>query len=516
MKKKVVLISIIVLLVIAIIAVTVVVLVQNKPWENKIESKEDNKEELQISDPVELETIPRLPEDKTDINYKLKDESKDIVYTYMEKYEKFTIPQINIDSQDVEKINEEILSIFNEVLSVYEENLVVDRESADYFYYISNNILSLIIESETESASTKNYLIYNIDLTTGNQISNKELIKKYDITETGFKDKLNESIKNSIVYDIAKEMKSSIENGNPSEFKTIAELETFVQEQINDSIDFYKDKDIEDIDIFINNLGNLSIAIHVSPLVGGGATQISDLETGESIFALKVYREDFVKGEANDYTFCKYYSKPKNNNILVYSYIKGEYLEKDASYTYNYKIDVPQININSTYIDKVNKEILNLYENEIENFIKEKGFLNFQAESMQYKSYENGNIISICLYVTTEGADLTTFVYNFDKNGNKVSNEEILEQYGINEEEFKSKLINKIENLDFYNDYIANMYYDEEVTNTVNKYKDEAINNFKMYVNGKGNLSLAIEIYVGAGSGHSNILLDIETGKIDM
>ena len=108
-----------------------------------------------------------------------KEEEKEIVYTSYSKESSeysYAVPYININSEDVEKINEEIK---NEFMSLIEEALQNEKEGSSivlnevkYNSYLNDNILSVIISGAYQGGDYKNYKVYNVDIYTGKSITN--------------------------------------------------------------------------------------------------------------------------------------------------------------------------------------------------------------------------------------------------------------------------------------------------------------------------------------------------------
>ena len=137
------------------------------------------------------------------------------------------VPFINIDSEDVNKINKEFRQYFDnlsqicdktdnyivlgtlngsnsaadEVFLNKEMKKVIDEYYAiNYAYTIINDkVLSMIVLEEKNPSSygikTTKYLNYNIDIETGKIISNNDFIKLFGMDESTFNEKLNAKLK---------------------------------------------------------------------------------------------------------------------------------------------------------------------------------------------------------------------------------------------------------------------------------------------------------------------------------
>lgn len=122
--------------------------------------------------------------------------SKDLVYTNISKKNKknysFEIPYININSQYAKEINKEISDKYKNIdeLIYNAENYPADCiVNISYNVYVNKNILSLII---VEYSGINNYYVYNIDIYTGNKISNSQILLSKNISEESFLNKVEE------------------------------------------------------------------------------------------------------------------------------------------------------------------------------------------------------------------------------------------------------------------------------------------------------------------------------------
>lgn len=111
--------------------------------------------------------------------------------------EDIKVPYIDIDSEDVKKINNEIKNIFNDAVNNFKKG-VVDKmtyvDDCTYKYFTDDNILSVIITygvGATDVVYPK-YYTYNIDLKTGNLMSYKDVY-----TYLGLSD-IDNNVKNAI------------------------------------------------------------------------------------------------------------------------------------------------------------------------------------------------------------------------------------------------------------------------------------------------------------------------------
>ena len=94
------------------------------------------------------------------------------------------VPYININNDSINKINQEIESI-------YQNYLIFSPNGFNYSYSVSGNILSVIITAQVVHPESTHYDIiyksYNIDLANLKVLTNKEILDKYNISEDKMK-----------------------------------------------------------------------------------------------------------------------------------------------------------------------------------------------------------------------------------------------------------------------------------------------------------------------------------------
>ena len=110
----------------------------------------------------------------------------------------FHIPEINLKSQEVAAINEEIWkNLYDGVVVGVTEDWNqwhnTGSEHITYNWYVNKNILSLVIESHPYDYAWRDYYVYNIDIRTGREISSSELLDVYEISPDAY-NKLAEQV----------------------------------------------------------------------------------------------------------------------------------------------------------------------------------------------------------------------------------------------------------------------------------------------------------------------------------
>lgn len=134
------------------------------------------------------------------------DENQDLIYTYYAKEESkensydlhLNIPYINIDSEIIDRYNQEIKQTFEDkaenTLQTENKNIIY---SVQYGATIENNILSLIIISNLkEGASAQRVIIqtYNYDLKNNKEVSLEDVINNKQLTVEEVETKVKEKI----------------------------------------------------------------------------------------------------------------------------------------------------------------------------------------------------------------------------------------------------------------------------------------------------------------------------------
>src|SRR5574344_1812795 len=247
-----------ILAIVIILLIILIILVCYGIFNTKIQDKKDDEVGIYAVD---------SSLDNTDISSKSDiskiDDKKDFVYDEKYNYElnfdnvKFDInsikPVININNKDVELINQEIEKYYKDIKNneeLYELN---------YNKYVYNNILSIVIqkvEKRTDNVKNiSNVLVYNIDLKTGSDISNRELI---DIKNTNI-----EKVCLELINTISKDLKTNY-NFNISDGNFLIDNKKTAEDYIKEEI--YKEKDDnlgKNLKMYINEKGKLCICFYV-------------------------------------------------------------------------------------------------------------------------------------------------------------------------------------------------------------------------------------------------------------
>lgn len=285
MKKNVILGIIIALLVICVVAEGIIIWKQNDD-KNKEKNEEQTQQTVDTPSPEPTKKPSELPKDETLNGENLKISKKynnpkenELVYTYLtvtvedQGYEyKYEIPQINLESEEVEKINKEILKKYEDKVDEMNDNQYIDMscEGLSYKYYENDGILSLVMVNPTESGGYFNCKTYNIDISEGKEINNVELLKRIDIAEKDLNDKILKAIDNLEMYKDYEDMEEREQN--------------FRKGQKEKAINKYKNISTDKLDLYINSDNHICAYMEMAAIAGGDTTtMILDLETSEMI-----------------------------------------------------------------------------------------------------------------------------------------------------------------------------------------------------------------------------------------
>lgn len=168
------------------------------------------------------------------------DPSKDLIYSIKNSFEagqdkniQVIRPVINIDSEYVNEVNEEIKAIYTPT----EENLefvglnesTVWEEKTEK--YLNDNILSVVVDySSREYVFNPLYKAYNIDVYTGEKITTADILALKGIDEETFVSNLKEAYKAKYIE----------EYGNESDDFSLEQMNnTISDENCNASVDIY-------------------------------------------------------------------------------------------------------------------------------------------------------------------------------------------------------------------------------------------------------------------------------------
>ena len=183
------------------------------------------------------------------------DETKEIVY---DSYTKtgvgysYTLPYINIDSKEAKRINTQIEEYYKPIIN---ENLQDEEESVfthiiEYKSYINDNVLSLLITLNTVHDTTE-YKVYNLDIYTGKEITNSELIDIKNISEKELLDTME-----TVYSDFFADLYKTVKDEQPEEYER------------NLARTISSDNYSLQTPMFLNENGKLCVIAHIYTYVG--------------------------------------------------------------------------------------------------------------------------------------------------------------------------------------------------------------------------------------------------------
>ena len=201
---------IIIIFAICIIAITISAFIQITNNSKKAE----NEENIVIDTTVLIENFNNIFENKVNyqnnqINVSKEKYDKELVYTIYSNQEvkenfyelNVNIPYVNIDNENVKKINTEISNLFYNkainVLSETDKNIIYD---VSYKAYVNDNILSLIIKATLkESNNPQREIIktYNYNLSSNEELDINKILESRNVSKEYAQSKIYETINNA-------------------------------------------------------------------------------------------------------------------------------------------------------------------------------------------------------------------------------------------------------------------------------------------------------------------------------
>lgn len=196
-----------------------------------------------------------------------------------------TLKAINTEAEMLNKINDVLLELQTT------NDLGEYAQSSKCYYYTSNDVLSIVVECPTASETYYKYFVYNIELSTGKDLTNRELINKISVTENKIKGYIEDGINKLSLYnvngDIVKNLKQSILNGENTNFSSVDEIDTYVKEQMEKTLNKYDIINLDELKLYLNNSGNISAVLEVFDVSGENMrTVILDLKTLDSVYSI--------------------------------------------------------------------------------------------------------------------------------------------------------------------------------------------------------------------------------------
>lgn len=165
---------------------------------------------------------------------------------------------------------------------------------------------------------------------------------------------------------------------------------------------------------------------------------------------------------------------------MLYIYLLGK--TEIIPNKYDLDVQIPQINIENSEIDKCNLEIKNIFQNKAANILAKTE--EYTVYSVKFHTYINGNILSLVIKANLkEGTKPEREIiktYNYDTENNKLLDiNDIIDAQGIGKNELQEKITEEIKKQSEYEHSLIDLGY-EVYTRDINNqmYRVENISNF--------------------------------------
>lgn len=339
--------------------------------------------------------------------------TKTIIQDTYDEVFSYKIPKININSDEVDRINKEIndkiISQAKECVTSLEKNESVGLYKVNYLYYINNNILSIVINLDYDS-DVVGYYVYNINTTTGAKVTNEEILKIKKMTDTQFSEKLSSAAKIKFInkYGSKDTYMDNLKYSEALEESELKRHESMYTTQYNQTISISNCK-IDNNKIYLSDNQNLNVVAKIYSLAGADEyehilnlddektfivtnknTQSRENLTEEEIS----YLTDFLnKTENNSFILMDYSSAmdlirnqkyQKHKEVLKYSIAGSKYVKKATA-----EQCLKLYNFDS--IDKITGDTYLINENDFVLFFKDKLGVTFEKDFIKqfFKEYYN-------------------------------------------------------------------------------------------------------------------------------
>ena len=395
----------------------------------------------------------------------------------------FHIPQINLKSADIDRINKEIADKYSEHIAFVEEN----KSNLDYFTagvidwtleYSGNDCYSLIIRHDTWAGDNVFHEVYNFNAKTGKEITDAEILASNKTwAATGLSESELKDLIERKADEFFRNMYGTIDFVEEGESGFTKEMfEELARENLTDT------DAKESVRLYINSNNELHMIRDIASFAGAGW-----------------YERDIYLLDMGD--------------TLITEYFNGSGSGKDSfGQEWSYSYNIPKLNFDSADAKRINKEIeerfsysLDLIQNPSED-----DFPMGEVDWTLERSGDDRFSLVIRSYGGVGGSLYT--VYNFDlSTGKELSDEEVLADFGVSTEEFKELSLDAAdkffcelhkENADFGDDDFINRQREHNLTFWWNLQETEP------FINTNGQLCMARPItQLAGGDGHEFIIL---------
>ena len=198
------------------------------------------------------ETKNTTEKEETKKEVLLKDKTKDVVYTYLDKKitnvngeYTYKIPQFNIDSKDAETLNQSIIDDLKKEYDEAEKDSILAHNNINYKYYTNGEIVSILAYNAFDTGDFTSYSTYNINQYTGKKVTNKDLLDLKKIKTSEFASKLVETFKKVDPIENWKSMESGQSD--------------FDREQYQKNVNNLTNGSYEDYNMYLNEKNELNV-----------------------------------------------------------------------------------------------------------------------------------------------------------------------------------------------------------------------------------------------------------------
>ena len=197
-------------------------------------------------------------------------------------------------------------------------------------------------------------------------------------------------------------------------------------------------------------------------------------------------------------------------NAVRELYSMDVFYTDDVGNARTYSFHVPQINASTAAAEEINAEIAERFGSQVEWQLKymEGGFSLWLFRT-DWEAYWNGSQLFL-LVTADENGDLVDYgAYGYDfETGSRVTNDRILEQFGISKEEYLESLEEEVTRI--FEDVYTPIPEGVKTELTREKLLEDTLKRLDpeqpMFINGSGEIATVIEIVTVAGAGlHSYI-----------
>lgn len=190
-------------------------------------------------------------------------------YGYGSTYYHYHIPQINLENDKAEEINQEIYDeLYENVLKpgVYDNATYPSISGVAYCWTEKDNIISIMVSISDAHADHTTYRAYNVSAKTGEKISDEALLQQFGLTQDGF-------------YDLARAELDAKYRAEYKEPQLPAEIHEEYMEMLNHTL---SEENIRQAVPYIDPGGDLCIVVNIYSLAGAGSHYCLINLTGES------------------------------------------------------------------------------------------------------------------------------------------------------------------------------------------------------------------------------------------